>query len=1131
MFAALGGLLLVAMFSASAPPAHAGTWWDASWDYKREFTFDGTRPDNCQVKMTLDISDNFGAGHVNADFSDLRWLENDGPGERELDWWIESIAGDAAVIWLELTDNLDTSVFCYYGNAGASLPANENADQTFLLYDDFGSFDNVSKWLETDTQAKVSHDAENSKIRWTGGTGADYTTGISSVSTFPRPIVFEYEITYYNASFSFMGIMDDAGVTNADYEHSVSPRNDGTYNWYDPDVTPIPGIVHTTDKKYDYGFIALPANGGAWTDNTDNGWGDNYTNAGGNAVATLRVGIGTFGHQMRADNVIVRVYAPHDTVAFTIGSETGPSAIAVSAPTVTEALIDRDNDSALTSPDLSTTISVQVTQDMEGENVGTFDDNYVSLYVKDDDGNVVVDNGQPVSSTIIDENTKEYTFAPYNPPDDIADSALGWFTAYVVALDNAGIEDTWGYGALFFVDDLIDTTISQDNTPRHTHTISGDASSVVGCDVVALTNAWIVDNNNGTIIAATAGTTYDNNYAPSGNGSAYAIFENAHVDGVSSTLTYFYPNIVAGIVSITADNTLIDNHVDITGSGADTTAIITVVWEDNDNYDDFREDQFWIAIRDATDATIDNEAPTTVSYENENRSIISFTFDMENYALDNTSLGEWDASSGYADNWDAASGWFTDNVFSVDEAYSTINYTPSPVYSEWPITVSGAVSRASGLLVIAADNIWLIDNVNGTFVQGAGSTWSETYDVVSGFGENIGLTVRMIDGPLDGVVDNQSYLVSDNIIYQVELRWEDNGELIVIENFANHEFKVKFWWDFDNIKESSWQQVSNNVENFNFDTGGENVFLTRLADNYPTNYWRSRIPSTQGGILVFLLPAENATVYKYSFTLIDYTTHFYAGWMRMYREAGPVNDERWDASLTGYSFLIYQEYYKVRLFSQNGEDEHEIQHFQAENDLTPDPFTAEFYSGTGNVVFMYDIISALAWRDNAGYVAVQWTGDADTQLVTIRIYDSRKAALLTSAEYLLPISASLTWNDADNDNAYWVEVETEHDVFGTFSQWFSIGSVFVGHSGGVTGLPWGFPIALSTLAGFFAVAVMAMLWTREHVAIAPLGLMMFVVMLKIATTALGIPIMPIADAAMVIMFVLAVLWALSEGGE
>lgn len=1120
LFAALVGLVVMLAVGSTPQVDAAPGWWDSDWEYRASLSV-GEWPGGYQLRMTLDESDNFNNNIDSATWDDIRFIEND---TTPLDYWIENLVGDTAVVWVELPLDNSSTVNIYYGNSGAS--AVENGNQTFLLFDEFDSFDNVAVWGELSANENdIHYDAENGTLRITEGTLADYGQGIYSVSNFTRPFIYEFDVYVETAGFGVVGIKDTVTTTaTATWEHSLFIRTGLNFQYYDPGFATVLGY-HTGSPWERWGFLALPTNGGCVDNNMYDRFVDNHTNAGGNSVATLKVGAATgnsTGTDYRIDNAFIRRFASTEPT-YSMGAEEEPAGLNISAPTVDNAIVDRKQDNAGSTAVLATQISVQFTQLTEGENVDSLTD-YISLYVKDNSGNTVIDNIAPIENTVIDENTLEYSFTPYNPADGLGDADLGGFTAYVIGLDNAGSSASWGYSVLFTVDDMSAVTLTQENLPGHQHKMSGTATTVSGGSVT-LTSATRVDNNTGQVAATYSGTSFDNTYAPVtglGTGSVYFNLRTAELDGSTATVTYNFPNIVPEVISFSAGDVLIDRDVDYGGSGADTTTVITIRLQDNDNRDDFVN--AWIAIRDNLDVVVENDVYATMTNVNENQVDVTLTYDATENTIADAELGLWDVSVYVTDNWNFKENW-EDNVFTVDDLTSTITHDPTDPYTGWFTTVSGSISRISGAAT-TADSATLIDNVHGSFAQGADNDWTETYQVTAIFMDNVSTILRMLDAPLDGIAEN-SFIVNENAIFQVEIRWENTGELV--DNFDNHEFEIKFWWDQDNIQASDWTAISDNIENFTVSTSDENVFLVRIRDNTPVSMWRSRVPTVQGGVLVFLIPGEDDNVFQYSFTLLDYTTLFYDGWVRLYHETGIVNEDWWDASELSYSYLIYQEYYKVRLVSADGTAEYEIQHFQAESDLTPPEWQALFYEDDENTVYKYEIISVISLRDSDGYVDAQWTGDANATSVTVNVYGQYRNILHTTATYWGVTTVAFEWTSADNENIYWVEVETDHEVYGTWSDWFPIAAVIEG-SAAAGGLGWGLPIALATFAGFAAIAVFAMLWTKEHSNIAPLALMLFVIFLKLSTTMLGIQLMPssVGDYALGGLFILAVIWAISE---
>ena len=122
-------------------------WWNASWGYKKKYNLSNA---SSGYQIMILIGSDVGEGscdvncesHCNTDFSDLRFIN--AAENAELDYWIESYTTDGvAVVWIET--NGDTSLYMYYGNAGASTTS--NGDNTFLFFDDFtGAAMDGTKW-------------------------------------------------------------------------------------------------------------------------------------------------------------------------------------------------------------------------------------------------------------------------------------------------------------------------------------------------------------------------------------------------------------------------------------------------------------------------------------------------------------------------------------------------------------------------------------------------------------------------------------------------------------------------------------------------------------------------------------------------------------------------------------------------------------------------------------------------------------------------------------------------------------------------------------------------------------------------------------------------------------------------
>lgn len=95
------------------------SWWNSSWEYKQAINVkenDGVAWNNYTVLIPVTYDDD-----MNADFSDLRFTNGD--EDTELGYWIQNKTDStSANVWVNvsLTANVNTTIYMYYGNAGAS---------------------------------------------------------------------------------------------------------------------------------------------------------------------------------------------------------------------------------------------------------------------------------------------------------------------------------------------------------------------------------------------------------------------------------------------------------------------------------------------------------------------------------------------------------------------------------------------------------------------------------------------------------------------------------------------------------------------------------------------------------------------------------------------------------------------------------------------------------------------------------------------------------------------------------------------------------------------------------------------------------------------------------------------------
>ena len=152
--------------------------WLSGYSARKELTISSVDTlSNYQKKVTLHAhsgTDTEGADpiiHVpgcQADFDDIRFTGSD--GTTLLDYWIESISGEVATIWVEMSLAEEyTTVYLYWGNAAAT--AVSDGDATFPFFDDFdGTSLDTSKWTDTSSSGTrtISNSIYNVSMSWAG---------------------------------------------------------------------------------------------------------------------------------------------------------------------------------------------------------------------------------------------------------------------------------------------------------------------------------------------------------------------------------------------------------------------------------------------------------------------------------------------------------------------------------------------------------------------------------------------------------------------------------------------------------------------------------------------------------------------------------------------------------------------------------------------------------------------------------------------------------------------------------------------------------------------------------------------------------------------------------------------------
>lgn len=783
-------------------------------------------------------------------------------------------------------------------------------------------------------------------------------------------------------------------------------------------------------------------------------------------------------------------------------------------------LVDRMQNVSWATPVLGTVITVDVVNSTPSENADNIADN-ARITVKDAGGNAVVSNQTTTDITIVDGNTKRFVFLAYNPDDALANVNLGAFSVFTEAWTNSGSYDNHTNSSAFTVDDFDNTVMpSQENLPGHRHIIYGTAARETGGSVT-LTGGRRIDSNDGTVVAVVSGADFENTWVPSAAGTVYFELETAELDGRTDNLDYIYPNIQPEIISISVDNSLIDRDVDYAGSGADTNTTITVRIRDNDDRSDFVD--AWIAVRDVLDALIDNENVfSTIVVVDENQIDVTMTYEATDNTLANNQLGAWDIWGYVTDSWGSTSEWQT-SKFTVNDDTSTINFNPANPYVGWELAVSGTHSRIGGG-AISVGGSWLIDNRHGQLSLGASSTYNETYTISNaGVGENMSVTIRVSDPPLDGLTIS-SYTTHENVKFQVWVRFEENYGLVGWIADENRPIDLVFEWDGGTHPYT----LTSNPENVTVTAGGMATKIVKITDN--DAYWRYVIPTLSGGDLTFVIVDDPTEVEQYRFFLQDYTASYGppAGQMIVKNWIGTdlaeINSDFWNADWRMTAWLVtgiqYQLWVKgvespLRLIGP------------IDAVVASEEKSIQVYPLMVEPTFIYEHVLWTAWRLDNNTIRAIYHDTLDNTIearVEIRGLDNSLLEMYqVDNEWF-----TVTWTEAAADETYNVILSVTHGELGYFTVSTPIELAYeppgVG-PGGVSELLGMIVVSFSSFASIILMNCVGLIFDAPRAALAAV-----VMSLTLAFTWL-MGWLPLAGGVYTVMLliVMAILFALVQG--
>ena len=201
-------------------------WWNPLWSCRRNVTV----TNNVSSALTdypvyLEIAHN---SNMTNDFSDIRFTTED--GSQELSYWIENkVDGTNATVWVKVPSmvaSADTTIYIYYGNAGAS----SQSDGTGVMdwYDNFTGAHTLSDYTIEDVGSASAPSS------WSINTGGGFLRQQSNI--------------YYNGVANNIGSILKTGVDLSGFEVQMNIRPS------DNDVSGIGFCYENSSSHYAFGF-------------------------------------------------------------------------------------------------------------------------------------------------------------------------------------------------------------------------------------------------------------------------------------------------------------------------------------------------------------------------------------------------------------------------------------------------------------------------------------------------------------------------------------------------------------------------------------------------------------------------------------------------------------------------------------------------------------------------------------------------------------------------------------------------------------------------------------------------------------------------------------------------------------
>ena len=643
-------------------------------------------------------------------------------------------------------------------------------------------------------------------------------------------------------------------------------------------------------------------------------------------------------------------------------------------------------------------------------------------------------------------------------------------------------------------------------------------------------NRWRVDNLVRNQVDNTDNVTIVlRGVSEAGGGFIYGYCMEYATDLTLRPYLEIYYHLVGGvnIGSIASQHPLIDRKQDYTGSGALTSTQLTITVWDNEGASNLSLSSVRISIR-SVDGTVrvDNVNPTSsAAGGDENTKIFYYTYDPADN-LPDAALGLFDVqvlvtdSLGRTDNENFI-GMGAD-LFTVDDWRTTFGLAPNPPQVGYTMSIGGIVSRVSGTADTPSSMMFLDASVGTwTTITLAADNWQDNYTCTGDPLENISVKMKLAYGALDGYEEN-SYVVSENVTYTIEVRWEENFALV--DNLRAQHLCMTVYYENEQRVENFADNV--NPDNYNFSSSVRLIVL-----NHDNDYSRSRVVyGGSGGVVQLFIVGDHTKLREYHLTLYDVTGMFSPpnGRLLIKRYIGTnlayVNYDWWSSELKVNAWLLENQYYQFDII--NATQTRSIGQILADANTDKTVWVRELVAE--NEAFIYTDIAWSAVREDTGVITVTYQDSGGgTENGAVKIY--LENGTLAYSTTFTTSTLSLTWTGADNSKGYVVRLEVDHATFGTIIEQMAVGMRWGSYyptTGGGENISGMFmpdaPIPFMALASLVCISVIALMFGALHASTGMLVISIMVAMLSLWGW------LPVPMPIVALLVLLSVLWKLAE---